>query len=92
MVYYSEKKVTTTAKTSLLNPESGQKRFSNHLFRALNRNYIVNFCLILYIIVNNFSVMLGRVFVGRNSTKQGLICLTQGHNAMMQVRLHNPSV
>ena len=37
--------------------------------------------LILYIPINNFSIMLGQVFLGRTSTKQGLMCLAQGHNA-----------
>ena len=45
------------------------------------------FDLILYIPVNNFSVMSGRVFLGWTSTKQGLICLAQGHNTVMLVRL-----
>ena len=30
--------------------------------------------------------MLGRVFLGRTSTKQGLMCLAQGHNTVMPVR------
>ena len=37
--------------------------------------------------VNNFSVMSGLVFLGRTSTKQGLMCLAQGRNAAMPVRL-----
>ena len=41
----------------------------------------------LYIPVNNFSVMSGRVFLGLTSTKQGLMCLAQGHNAVTAVRL-----
>ena len=45
------------------------------------------FSLILYVPVNNFSVMSGRVFLGLTSTEQGLICLAQGHNAWMPVRL-----
>ena len=45
------------------------------------------FDLILYVPVNNFSFMLGRVFLGWTSTKQGLMCLAQGHNTMMSVRL-----
>ena len=47
----------------------------------------VFFYLSLNVPVNNFSVMLGRVFVGWSSTKQGLMCLAQGHNAVMLVRL-----
>ena len=31
--------------------------------------------------------MLGRVFLGLTSTKLGLMCLAQGHNAMTTVRL-----
>ena len=45
------------------------------------------FDLILYIPVNNLSVMLGWVFLGWSSSKQGLMCLAQGHNALMLVRL-----
>ena len=41
----------------------------------------------LYIPFNNFSVMSGQVFLGRISTKQGLMCLAQGHNTVMPVRL-----
>ena len=33
--------------------------------------------------------MLGQVFLGRTSTKQGLTCLAQGHKAMMQVSLES---
>ena len=43
----------------------------------------VLFCLlnlILYIPVNIFSVMLGRVILGWTSTKQLIKCLAQGHN------------
>ena len=43
------------------------------------------FDLIFYVPVNNFSVMSGRVFLGWNSTKHGLMCLAQGHNAVMPV-------
>ena len=43
------------------------------------------FDLILYVPVNNFSVMSGRVFLCRTSTKQGLMCLAQGHNAVTPV-------
>ena len=45
------------------------------------------FCLILYIPVNNLSVISGRVFLGSASTKQGLMCLAQGHNTVTPVRL-----
>ena len=45
--------------------------------------------LILNVLVNKFSVMSGRqVFLVGNSTKQGLMCLAQGHNA---VRLELPT-
>ena len=38
---------------------------------------------ILYIPVNNFSVMFGTGLPGyKASTKQGLMCLAQGHNAV----------
>ena len=43
--------------------------------------------LILYVPVNNLSVMLGWVFLGLTSTKQGLMCLAQGQNAVTPVRL-----
>ena len=39
------------------------------------------FYLILYVSVNNISVLSGWVFLGWTSTKQGLMCLAQGHNA-----------
>ena len=42
--------------------------------------------LILYVPVNNFSVMLGWDFLV-SSTQQGLMCLAQGHNIMSPVRL-----
>ena len=37
--------------------------------------------------INNLSVMQGRVFLGWNSTKLGLMCLAQGHNAVTPARL-----
>ena len=43
--------------------------------------------LILYVPVNNLSVTSGQVFLGSTSAKQGLMCLTQGHNAVTPVRL-----
>ena len=45
------------------------------------------FDLILYVPVNNLSVTSGWVFLGWTSTKLGLMCLAQGHNTEMQVRL-----
>ena len=53
-------------------------------------SWVEPFCLfdlILYLPVNNFSVMLGRVFLGWTSTKQGLMCFVQVHNAVTLVRL-----
>ena len=47
--------------------------------------------LILYIPVNNFSVMSGQIFLDWTSTKQGFMCLAQGHKAVMQVRLKHPT-
>ena len=47
----------------------------------------VLFDLILYVLVNNLSVMSGWVFLGCTSTKQGLICLVKGHNPVTPVRL-----
>ena len=44
-------------------------------------------CLILYVPVNNLSVTSGQVYLGWTSTKQGLMCLAQGHNAVTQMRL-----
>ena len=49
--------------------------------------YFLLFDLILYVQVNNLSVMSGWVFLGRTSTKKGFLCLDQGHNAVTQVRL-----
>ena len=43
--------------------------------------------LILYNPVNNFSVLPGWVCLGWTSTKQGLMCLAQGHIAVKPVRL-----
>ena len=43
---------------------------------------------ILYIPVNNFSVMFGTGLPGyKASTKQRFMCLAQGHNAVMLVRV-----
>ena len=44
------------------------------------------FDLILNVPVNKLSVMSGRVFLGWTSTKQGLMCLAQGQNAVTPVR------
>ena len=37
--------------------------------------------------INNLSVIKGPVFLGWTSTKLGLMCLAQGHNAVTPVRL-----
>ena len=55
-------------------------------FVLLSQDFCL-FDLILYMLVNNFSVMSGSVFLGWTSTKQGLVCLAQGHNALTPVRL-----
>ena len=53
-------------------------------------------CLILYIPVNNFSVMSGQVLFGWTSTKQRIKCLAQGHKAVplaaVKARTRNPSI
>ena len=51
---------------------------------------IILFDLIPYVPVNNFSVMSEQVFLGWTSTKQGLMCLAQGHIAVPTVRLEPP--
>ena len=48
---------------------------------------LVLFDLILYVPVTNLSVMSGQVFLCGTSTKLGLMCLAQGHYAVMPVRL-----
>ena len=45
------------------------------------------FDLILNVPVNNFLVMSGQVFLGWTSTKQGQMCLAQGHNTVTVTRL-----
>ena len=40
---------------------------------------------ILYVPVNNFTVISGQVFLGWTSTKQGKMCLAQGHNTVTPV-------
>ena len=58
------------------------------LFFMVNLRYHCLFVwLILYVPVNNLSVMSRRVFQGWTSTKQGLMCLAPGHNAVTPVRL-----
>ena len=58
---------------------------------ALLRRPISLFDLILYVPVNNFSDMLGLVFLGLTSTKQGLMCLAQGHNTVTLTKLKPPT-
>ena len=53
----------------------------------LEENFRFFVDLILYVPVNNFPVMSGRVFLGLNSTKLGLMFLAQGHNPVRPVRL-----
>ena len=43
--------------------------------------------LIQYVPVYNFPVMTGWVFLSWTSTKQGVMCLAQGHNTVTPVRL-----
>ena len=54
--------------------------------------FVCLFDVILYIPVNNVSVMLGRVFLGWTSTKQGLMCHAQGHNTVMPARLEPATI
>ena len=55
--------------------------FSPNFFVYLNL-WLNFFVLILYVPVNNFSVMSGRVFLGWTSTKQRIKCPAQGHNTI----------
>ena len=52
-----------------------------------SHSFICLFNLFLYVPVNNFSVMSRQVFLGWTSTKQGKLCLSQGHTTVMLVRL-----
>ena len=49
--------------------------------------FVCLFDMILYVPINNLSVMSGWVFLSLTSAKLGLMCLAQGHNAVMPVRL-----
>ena len=49
-------------------------------------SFCLGFFLLLYVPVNNFSVMSGQVFLGLTNTKHEL-CLAQENNAVMPVRL-----
>ena len=43
--------------------------------------------MITNVLANNFSDKLGRIFLGRNSREQVLMCIAQGHKAETTVRL-----
>ena len=68
---------------SLVNPLTEKVLLSTYILLFL-------FELILYVPVKQFSVMSELVFLGWTNTKQGFMCLAQGHNAMMLVR-HKPA-
>ena len=54
---------------------------------------MILFDFILYIPANNVSVMFGTGLPGSlASTKQGLMCLVQGHNAVMLVRVETTTL
>ena len=52
----------------------------------------VLFVLILYVPVNDFSVMSEQVFLGWTSTKQRKSCSTTQHSASGEARTHIPSI
>ena len=54
------------------NPEKFNSRFRNKMFYAGVSQWFL-FDLVLYIPVNNLSVMSGRIFLGWTSTKLGLM-------------------
>ena len=57
---------------------------------AINPDAQGPYCLIdfiLYLPVNKFSAMSGQVFLGSISIKHRLMCLPQGHDAVLLVRL-----
>ena len=55
---------------------------NEHAFLTLMLHFLDFFVFILYTPVNNFSVMLGWVFLGLTSTKQRIECLAQEHKAV----------
>ena len=59
------------------------RKFSFHIARV----YTFSVFFILYLSLNSFSVMLGRVSVGLSGTKQRIKCLAQRHNAAPLVKL-----
>ena len=78
--------------TSSAKKQSQKTSFRSTLVNSPNISNITVFTvclfdLILYVPVINLSVMLGRVFLGWTSTKKGLMCLAQGHNAETLLRL-----
>ena len=48
---------------------------------------LCSFDLVLYALVNNFSITLEQVFLGFTSTKQNTKCLAQAHNTVSSFRL-----
>ena len=64
-----------------------QKKKINPGWAGQGIMFVCLFDLILYVPVYNLSVTSGRVFLGWTSTKLGLMCLAQGHNAVTPVRL-----
>ena len=64
-----------------------QNRTVTCILSGLSCKYVLFVCLILYVPVKSFSVMLGWVFLGWTSTKQMVKHLAQGYNAVPPVRL-----
>ena len=64
-----------------------ERRDPDNFCLFLDAGMVCLFDLILYVPVNISSVMSGRVLLGYTSTKQGLVSLAQGHNAMTPVML-----
>ena len=73
-----------------LNENSNQDSVATDQYQEAEsevKGMICLFDLILYIPVNNLSVTSGQVFLGLTSSKLGLMCFAQGHNAVTPVRL-----
>ena len=66
----------------------------NECLKKLIEWQLVLFGFIFYAPVNNFSVMLGHVFLGWTSVKQRIKCFAQGHNTANQsaVRLEPAAI
>ena len=63
----------------------------HHYIRQLiTKNCFRFFGWFLYVPVNNFSVILGGVFLGWTSTKQRIKCLAQGHNTVTSLAMGLP--